>query len=55
MNAYIGNFNFNRPSTSSADRQSLINISCNVEEPHFAQVYAAIPGVIDAIEAQIVQ
>ena len=55
MNAYIGNFNFNRLSTSSADRQSSINISCNVEEPHFAQVYAAIPGVIDAIEAQIVQ
>ena len=26
MNAYIGNFNFNRSSTSSADRQSLINI-----------------------------
>jgi hypothetical protein len=54
MNMHIGNFNFNRPYTSPVDKQSFININCNVEESYFIEVYAAIPEVIKAVEAKIV-
>lgn len=55
MNMYIGNFNFNRSHTSSVDNHNYVNINCNVEEAHFAEVYALIPGVVEAIEAKIVE
>ena len=55
MNTHIGNFNFSRPYTSPADTQAFVNINCNVDEVYFAEVYAAIPEVIKAVEAKIVE
>ena len=55
MNTHIGNFNFIRPYTSPADTQAFVNINCNVDEVYFAEVYAAIPEVIKAVEAKIVE
>ena len=54
MNTHVGNFNFSRPYTSPVDAHGYININCNVEESYFAEVYAAIPEVIKAVEAKIV-
>ena len=54
MNTHIGNFNFSRPYTSPADTQAFVNINCNVDEVYFTEVYAAIPEVIKAVEAKIV-
>ena len=54
MNMHLGNFNFNRPYTSPVDKTGYININCNVEESYFTEVYAAIPEVIKAVEAKIV-
>ena len=54
MNTHIGNFNFSRPYTSPEDNTGFININSNIEESHFAEVYAAIPEVIKAVEAKIV-
>lgn len=53
MNMHIGNFNFNRPYASPVDKNSYININCNVEESYFTEIYAAIPEVIKAVEAKI--
>ena len=55
MNTHIGNFNFSRPYTSPEDNTGFININSNIEESHFAEVYAALPEVIKAVEAKIVE
>ena len=55
MNTHIGNFNFSRPYTSPAENHAFVNINCNVDEVYFTEVYAAIPEVIKAVEAKIVE
>ena len=55
MNTHIGNFNFNKPYNSTADKRGFVNINCNVEGSYFAEVYAAIPEVIKAVEAKIAE
>lgn len=54
MNTHIGNFSYNRPYTSPAETTAYVNISCNVEENYFTEIYALIPSVVLAVEAKIV-
>lgn len=54
MNMHIGNFNYNRPYTTPVDKTAFVSINCNVEEEYFADIYAAIPSVVKAVEAKVV-